>query len=340
MFKPRVMRNVKVIDLTHRMFGKLVNLPIYITATALGKLGHPEGEVVLTKAAGTKNIIQMMPTLASCSVAEMMDNALPGQEQWFQLYVNQDRVAVKKLLEKVESRGVRVLFVTVDAPSLGKREKDMRVKFVDDAPDESKHTELNRTQGAARAISTFIDPSLCWDDVSWFKANTKMKIVLKGIQCGEDAVLAAQHGCDGIVVSNHGGRQLDTCRSGIEVLPECIAALKEAGLRDKLQVFMDGGVRRGGDIFKALALGADAVGLGRPFLYGMASYGQQGVEKVIDILAEELTMTMRMCGVTNIKDIGPEYVLANNLNSHIGVAPKGYGFSNAYERMETIDSKL
>jgi L-lactate dehydrogenase (cytochrome) len=162
----------------------------------------------------------------------------------------------------------------------------MRVKFVDDAPDVQSGNQIHRTEGAARAISSFIDASLSWDDIPFFQkvVGGRAKIVLKGIQCGEDAVLAAKSGVDGIVISNHGGRQLDTSRSSIEVLKEVTSYLKESNLNDRLEIFIDGGIRRGTDIFKALAMGAKGVGLGRPFLYAMSGYGQPGVERMIVIL--------------------------------------------------------
>jgi L-lactate dehydrogenase (cytochrome) len=282
--KPRVMVNVRKVDTTCTFLGTESMLPFYVTATALGKLGHPEGETILTKACGTRGIIQMIPTLASCSIDELVGCKLPNQTQWFQLYVNPNRKLTRELIEKAENLGVTSICITVDAPQLGRREKDMRVKFEEDAPDvqEKSKSQVNRNQGAARAISTFIDPELCWDDMKFFKSIIKTKIVLKGIQCGEDAVLAAMHGVSAIIISNHGGRQLDTCRSGIEILVEVTEALEKAGLEGVMELYIDGGIRRGSDIFKALALGAKGVGIGRPFLYAMP-YGQEGVEHCIVI---------------------------------------------------------
>ena len=173
---------------------------------------------------------------------------------------------------------------------------------------------MKRNEGAARAISTFIDPSLCWADVPWLRSICKVPLVLKGIQCGEDAVRAAKAGCDGIIVSNHGGRQLGTCRSGIEILEEVMRDLRLTGLDKKVEVYMDGGVRRGADIFKALALGAKGVGMGRPFLYAMSTYGQEGVERLLDLLQEELEMVMRLNGVTSISEITGSYIITNDLS--------------------------
>lgn len=284
-FRPRVMVNVKNIDMSTTMLGTKTSIPLYITATALGKLGHAEGEVCLTKAADKQNVIQMIPTLASCSFDEIVDAAAPNQTQWLQLYVNSNREVTEKFVRHAESRGMKGLFITADAPQLGntkmwgktrkftidiigRREKDMRMKYSQEDPDEIQRndTEVNRDEGAARAISSFIDPALCWDDIAWFRSITKMPILIKGVQTAEDAVLAAKYGCQGIVLSNHGGRQLDFAPSAIEILAETMDALKRENLDKNFEVYIDGGIRRGSDIFKAIALGAKGVGIGRPFL--------------------------------------------------------------------------
>merc|ERR1712193_45029 len=161
--------------------------------------------------------------------------------------------------------------------------------------------------------------SLNWDDIKWFQSITKMPIILKGIQCAEDAIKAVEYGCEGIVCSNHGGRQIDTSRSGIEVLAEVTDALEEKGLQDKMEVFVDGGIRRATDIFKCLALGAKGCGLGRPFLYGIGSYGQQGAEKVVDILMAEMEMCMRLMGTPKLSDIGRKHIITKNLADHMSV---------------------
>jgi len=306
------------------------------SATALGKLAHPDGEVALTRAAYNQGIIQMLPTLASCSLDEMTAARKPDQILFYQLYVNGNRKVTEDIVRKAERGGCRALFVTVDAPQLGRREKDMRNKFTAADPNMHKKTgqKVNRSQGTARAISSFIDPSLCWDDIAWLRSITSMAIVLKGVQCGEDAVLAVKYGVQGIVLSNHGGRQLDFSRSGIEVLVEVMDALRSAGLEKKLEVFVDGGVRRGTDIFKAVALGATAVGIGRPTLYGLAAYGQEGVERVVEILKEEFGMVMGLMGAPSVKDIKPEMLITRNLTDHFVPVPKDYLRERTYEPLE------
>jgi len=319
------------VDTRCKLLGIDSSFPLYITATALAKLAHPEGEVVLTRAAYNEGIIQMMPTLASRSLDDMLAARQPGQSQFLQLYVNSSRKITEEIIKRAERGGCKGLFITVDAPQLGRREKDMRNKFTATEANVMKGSNVQRNQGTARAISAFIDPSLSWKDIPWFKAITTMPIVLKGIQCGEDAVLAAQHGVAGIVISNHGGRQLEYARSSIEILPEVIEALKRAGLENKLEIFIDGGIRRGTDIFKALALGAKAVGIGRPTLYGLASYGQEGVEKVISLLREEFITTMKMMGCVTISDIKPEMICVKNLPDHFVPSPSDNLSALTYE---------
>lgn len=315
-FKPRILINVKNIDMSCTILGYKSSFPVYITATALGKLAHPEGEVVLTRAAHTAGIIQMCPTLASCSLDEMTTARQPGQIQFYQLYVNANKKITEKIVKKAEKQGIKALFVTVDAPQLGRREKDMRHKFSAERPDNQDEGTVGRSEGTARAISSFIDPSLNWEDIKWLKSITNMPIILKGVQCGEDAVLAVEAGCQGIVISNHGGRQLETARSGIEVLPEVMDALREIGAEGKFAVFVDGGIRRATDIAKCMALGATAVGIGRPALYSMASYGQAGVERYLQILKDELEMVMRLLGTPKLSDISRKHVIYNELSNH------------------------
>lgn len=307
-FRPRILRNVTHVDWSTKILGLPSKMPVYITATALGKLGHPDGELNLTRAAAKHGVIQMIPTLASCSFDELVDAAVPGQAQFLQLYVNSDREITKKFVQHAEKRGIKGLFITVDAPQLGRREKDMRMKFEAEDPaevtDNKQQDRVDRSQGAARAISSFIDTGLDWKDIPWFQSITKMPIILKGVQCWEDALLAYDAGLAGVVLSNHGGRQLEFSRSGIETLVEVVTKLKEKrGLafpNEKFQLFVDGGVRRASDVLKAIALGATAVGVGRPFLYAFSSYGQDGVEHALQILHDEFEMNMRLLGARTI----------------------------------------
>jgi len=337
--RPRILVNVRDICLKTSILGCESALPMYFTATALGKLAHADGELAITRAAAKAGVVYMLPTLSSYTLDEMLAVRQPGQQVFSQLYVNPERSRSEEYVKKLEAAGVKALFVTVDAPQLGRREKDMRSKFTqqgsDVQDDDEEEGEVDRSQGAARAISSFIDPGLCWDDVPWLKSITKMPVLLKGIQCGEDAVKAYKQGLNGCVLSNHGGRQLDTCRSGIEVLPEVMDALKEAGVKPgEFDVVIDGGIRRGADIFKACALGATACGVGRPVLYSMASYGEKGIVKMVQLMMDELQMVMRLSGTPNIASITREHVITKNLSDHIVLLPTDHLVQKTYQPLQ------
>ena len=322
-FRPRILHNVEKIDLSTTMLGTKVDIPFYVTATALGKLGNPEGEVILTRGARKHNVIQMIPTLASCSFDEIVDAAQDGQVQWLQLYVNKDRAITKRIIEHAEKRGCKGLFITVDAPQLGRREKDMRSKFSDVGSNvqETGGENTDRSQGAARAISSFIDPSLNWNDIPWFLSVTKMPIILKGVQRVEDVIRAIEVGVQGVVLSNHGGRQLDFARSGIEVLAEVMPVLRERNWQDRIEIYVDGGVRRATDIIKALCLGAKGVGIGRPFLFAMSAYGLPGVDRAMQLLKDEMEMNMRLIGCSNVEQLNPTMVDTRALSMHTTAVP-------------------
>lgn len=338
-FRPRILVDVEKVNYSTTMLGSKVDMPFYITATALGKLGNPEGEVLLTRAANKYNIIQMIPTLASCSLDEILDAAGHHQVQWLQLYVNKNRELTKKIIQHAESRGCKGLFITVDAPQLGRREKDMRSKFTDNGSNIQAGTQTDTSQGAARAISSFIDPSLSWKDIPWFHSVTKMPIVLKGVQCVEDVLRAIEAGVQGVVLSNHGGRQLDFARSGVEILAEVMPILRSRGLESRIEIYIDGGIRRATDIIKALCLGARGVGIGRPFLYAMSAYGQPGVDRAIELLKDEIQMSLRLIGCSDISELNPTFVEARMLNSHSTLVPRDeLGLSN-YDSLRAPSDK-
>ncbi|KAI0036141.1 FMN-dependent dehydrogenase-domain-containing protein [Vararia minispora EC-137] len=339
-FRPRILRDMTHVDWSTRILGHRSSMPVYITATALGKLGHPDGELNLTRAAAKHGVIQMIPTLASCSLDDLMDAAQPGQVQFLQLYVNKDRQVTRRIVQHAEKRGIKALFITVDAPQLGRREKDMRMKFDAEDPDEVTKSggEVDRSQGAAKAITGFIDPGLSWKDIPWFKSITKMPLILKGVQCWEDALEAYDQNLAGVVLSNHGGRQLDFARSGIEVLVEVVEKFKEKrGItfpNPRFQLFVDGGVRRATDVLKAVALGATSVGIGRPFLYAFSAYGTEGVDKALQILHDEFEMNLRLIGAQTIADVVPSMVDATNIHSHVVAVPGDRLYDSNYESMQ------
>lgn len=253
--------------------------------------------------------------------------------QWLQLYVNKDRSITKKIVERAEAVGCKGLFITVDAPQLGRRERDMRSKFDDVGSNvqSSGGDEVDRSQGAARAISSFIDPSLSWKDIPWFLSITKMPIILKGVQRVEDVIRAIDVGVHGVVLSNHGGRQMDTARSGIEILAEVMPVLRERGLDKKIEIFIDGGIRRATDIIKALCLGATGCGIGRPFLYGMSAYGLPGVDHAMSLLKAEMEMGMRLVGAASIEELNPTLVDARGIGWHTGAGPEDMRSRGIYE---------
>ncbi|KAH8667494.1 FMN-dependent dehydrogenase-domain-containing protein [Tricladium varicosporioides] len=320
-FRPRILIDVEKVDFSTTMLGTKCDVPFYVTATALGKLGHHEGEVLLTKAAKKHNVVQMIPTLASCSFDEIMDAAEGDQVQWMQLYVNKDREITKKIVQHAEKRGCKGLFITVDAPQLGRREKDMRSKFTEAGSNVQSGSQTDNSQGAARAISSFIDPALSWKDIPWFQSITKMPIILKGVQRVEDVIRAVEVGCQGVVLSNHGGRQLEFARSAVEILAEVMPVLRERGWDNRIEIYIDGGVRRATDIIKALCLGAKGVGIGRPFLYAMSSYGLPGVDRAMQLLKDEMEMNMRLIGCTSIDQLNPTLIDTRGLSMHTTGVP-------------------
>ncbi|KAG2043909.1 glyoxylate dehydrogenase [Suillus americanus] len=341
-FRPRILRDVSVVDWSTTILGRRSSLPVYISATALGKLGHPDGELNLTRAAGKHGVIQMIPTLASCAFDEIVDAAVPGQVQFLQLYVNRDREITRKYVQHAEKRGVKGLFITVDAPQLGRREKDMRMKFVDEsgvAKVQENQSGVKKDEGVARAISVSPGQSYVTNDIEGYASI--MPIVLKGVATPEDALMAYDYGLAGIVLSNHGGRQLDTARSGVENLMEVVAALKTRGPwpNPKFEVFVDGGVRRASDVLKAIALGASAVGVGRAFMYSFCAYGQDGVEKAFQIFRDELEMNMRLLGARTIDDLTPDMVDANALHSHVGLTPTDNLYNTTYQPLALAQFK-
>lgn len=339
-FKPRVLIDVVEANTSTEMLGEKQDVPFYVSATALCKLGNPEeGEKDIARGCGMGDfkMTQMISTLASCSLKEVSEaKTNPDQVQWFQLYVNSDRKITDNLLKEVEKLGMKAIFVTVDAPSLGRREKDMQVKFADSSNPQIMNSNDKTTapsKGASRSLSTFIDASLSWKDVQDIKSKTKLPLVIKGIQTKEDALKAAEIGVNGIVLSNHGGRQLDCSRAPIEILAEVMPALKEKGVDTKkdFQVFVDGGVRRGTDVLKALCMGATGVGLGRPALYANSTYGKDGINKLKHMLQEEVEMSMRLLGVTSIDQLDESYIDTSSLNLRSVTVPRDNLYSQVYE---------
>jgi isopentenyl diphosphate isomerase/L-lactate dehydrogenase-like FMN-dependent dehydrogenase len=256
----------------------------------------------------------MLSTVSSTSVEEV-GKAL-GEAPWYQLYMPKTWDETERLVRRVEAAGCKVLAWTIDTLGGRNAETAARLARTDSrncatchsaAPEVNQGTARNRAKPMLAGLSGEINPAGAnWSYVDRLKKMTKMKLLLKGIDTAEDAVLACEHGVDGVVVSNHGGRATDTGRGTIDILPEVVDAVGH-----QIPVFVDGGFRRGTDVFKALSLGARAVGIGRPYVWGLASFGQEGVERVIEILRAELIMTMRNCGVSSTTKFTRESVLRN-----------------------------
>lgn len=308
--KPRRMVDVSRVSLATEVLGTRMASPVFLCP--IGSLGamHPDGEVGAARAAKTRDQMQVLSTQASKSIEEA--TAARGAPLWFQLYTTNRFEAAVQMCQRAAATGTSVVAVTVDTPSGRNTETASRLRREDQRPCRACHTVNDRgnpvgglaTKPMFAGLDTqglgLTSPSLTWDYVKRLKDATKMKIVLKGIEAGEDAALAVKAGADGILVSNHGGRALESGRGTVESLVEVV---KGAG--GKIPVMVDGGVRRGSDVFKALALGASAVGIGRPYVWGLASFGQQGVERVLEILNNELRLAMVGCGARGVREITP-----------------------------------
>ena len=281
--RPRVLVDVSVIDTCTSVLGAPVSMPLLVAPTAIHCLAHPEGECATATAAGRANTLMIASTTATRSLEEIAQAA--SGPLWFQLYVYPSLQYAEKLVHRAESAGYRAIVLTVDLPTLGNREKDRRNGVVIPPP---PFLEANFV-GVEKSGQEWV--TLTWESLSWLRSITSLPILLKGILTAEDALLAIEHGMDGIIVSNHGGRQLDTAVASIEALPEIVEAV--AG---RCEVYIDGGIRRGTDILKALALGARAVLVGRPILWGLAANGAEGAYHVLEILRKELELAMALAG--------------------------------------------
>jgi isopentenyl diphosphate isomerase/L-lactate dehydrogenase-like FMN-dependent dehydrogenase len=300
--RTRKLVDISKTDFTTQVFGQTWDSPLFLCPVGAQGAFHAEGEVAVARAAKTKKHVQILSTMTSRSVEDVA-KAL-GTAPWYQLYMPTTWDSTEKIVRRVEAAGSPVLVWTVDLLAGRNTETASRLRQQDTRQCASCHLNgvgaySQRPMFQGLPADTAINPrAATWSYIERLKKMTKMKIVIKGIDTGEDARLCRESGADGIVVSNHGGRGTETLRSTIEVLPEVVDAVGR-----NIPVLIDGGIRRGSDIFKALALGATAVGIGRPYIYGLTAFGQPGVEKVLDILRAELSLTMRQCGTPALRDI-------------------------------------
>lgn len=292
LLRPRVLRNVSNVDISTTVLGHKTRAPIFCAPTSMGKIFHPQGERELGRGCQRLGIPQCVSTSCSYSLPEVMDAVEEEQKAlssdiaasvFFQLYVDKDRRKSERLLRMVKERGVKAIFLTIDAPVIGKREADERVKSDESlkAPMSGASAKNDKKGGAlGRLMGSFIDASMTWEDIAWLRKSVPgLPIVLKGIQTSMDAVKAMEVGVDAIYITNHGGRSLDTAPATILVLLELQKNCPQ--IFDKMEVYIDGGITRGTDIFKALCLGARAVGIGRGFLFAL-NYGKEGVEQFVN----------------------------------------------------------
>jgi 4-hydroxymandelate oxidase len=309
--RARRLVDISKIDTSVRLFGRTWETPIYMSPVGGHRTYNPEGELATARAAKAKKHLQVLSTVTTTSVEDV--NAARGEPVWFQLYQRDDWGQTKELLKRVESAGCPALVFTVDL--LGGRNMEQFNRVLQRNRQQCVACHLNgqpltdlRNRPMLNKLSTPATPqpelgSPTWDYVKRLKDTIGMKLLVKGIVTREDAELAIQNGVDGVYISNHGGRAENSLRPTIQCVPEVAA-----GVAGRAPILVDGGVRRGADIFKALALGATAVGVGRPYMWGLASFGQPGVEMVLDILRRELQLIMRQSGVTSIQSIGAAYV--------------------------------
>lgn len=305
--RPRRLVDVSKVDLSVDVLGPTWATPLFLCPVGGHRMFHREGELAVARAARAKNVTQVLSTATSTPVEDVA-RAL-GMPPWYQLYMPNTWDNTERLVRRVEAAGCPVLVWTIDLLGGRNLETAERARRSDSGTCSACHSnprggrtlaELTMFAGLEPGMNP---PAATWGYVDRLRKLTRLKLVLKGIETREDARLAREHGVDAIIVSNHGGRALDSNRSTIEVLPEVVDGVGAA-----MPVLIDGGFRRGTDIFKALALGARAVGIGRPYLWGLSAYGQPGVERVIDILRAELQLTMRQCGTPSVRQITSRHV--------------------------------
>ncbi|KAM7524890.1 hypothetical protein LguiA_014792 [Lonicera macranthoides] len=306
LFRPRVLIDVSKVDMTTTILGFNISMPIMIAPMGMQKMADPQGENATARAASAAGTIMGLSTMATSSIEEVTSTG-PGI-RFFQLYVFKDRNIVVQLVKRAEKAGYKAIALTVDAPRIGRREVDIKNRFTLPSHLRLKNFEgldlakLDKSQtdnsGLASYFAGQIDLSLNWKDVKWLQTITQLPILLKGIITAEDAKLAVQAGAAGIIVSNHGARQLDYVPATIMALEEVVKAVQ-----GRVPVFLDGGVRRGTDVFKALALGASGVFIGRPVIFSLAADGEAGVRKVLQMLRDELELTMALSGCCSLNEI-------------------------------------
>jgi 4-hydroxymandelate oxidase len=310
--RPRVMVDVGHVDASVELLGQQLAFPVALAPAAFQRLANPDGELAAARAARAAGTLLIASTLSTYSVDDIAA-AAPGP-LWLQLYVFRDRGLTRELVERAERAGCRAICLTVTVPVQGNRERDLRNQFCLPLEIEmanflglrqARFPEGITGSGLNAFISREFDPTLTWQSVEWLRSITPLPLVLKGVVTPEDATLAVEHGASGIIVSNHGGRQLDGAEPTLDALPRVAEAVG-----DRVPILVDGGIRRGTDVVKALCLGARAVLIARPYLWGLAVGGQQGVEHVLALLRAEVERTLALLGRPTVRSLGPDVVTA------------------------------
>jgi isopentenyl diphosphate isomerase/L-lactate dehydrogenase-like FMN-dependent dehydrogenase len=301
--RPRMLVDVGTVTTATTVLGADVSMPILIAPTAFQRLAHPDGEAATARAAAAAGTVFCLSTLGSYTPAEIAESAPQGRN-WLQLYWSPDRGFTQALVEASAAAGFGAILLTVDLPLAGRRERDLRAAF--ELPSDLPLPNLPSHLGGGNFHATLaevVDRTITWRDLEWLASLTDVPLVVKGILTAEDGRLACEHGAAGVVVSNHGGRQLDGVAASIEALPEVVEAC--AG---RVAVLLDGGVRRGTDVVKALALGARAVLVGRAPVWGLAVAGEEGVRSVLELLREELALALALLGCPSPEAVTPAHV--------------------------------
>ncbi|CDS02703.1 hypothetical protein LRAMOSA00108 [Lichtheimia ramosa] len=310
LIRPKILVDVEQVDTSTTILGQPISMPICVAPTAYHGLAHYDGELASARGTARMNTLYTLSSNSGYGIGQVADAARKVNKnalQWFQLYMEKDRDLTEKLVRKCEEAGYKALVVTTDRPRLGPRLRTVRNGFR--LPQYVKRANYESdNDGAEDYMSGEMYPGMTWEDIKWIKSITKLPIVIKGIFRGEDAKLAVQYGVDAIVVSNHGGRQLDSSPATLEVLPEIVQACRGSNV----EVYFDGGIRTGTDVFKALAIGAKAVFIGRPVLYGLAYQGESGVRQVLSMISHDFRLTMGLAGCTKVSAIDKSFLMTES----------------------------
>jgi 4-hydroxymandelate oxidase len=304
--RPRVLVDVSSIDLGSALLEAPVSMPVGLAPCGWQRFLHPEGEIATARAAGRAGVPLCVSTVATATLEDVADayRGAGGSVAWFQLYVNQNRHLVEHMLARAATAGYQAVVVTVDLPVGGLREHELRHELeLGDGIEPANFRAFAEEQSPLEFMHGFTDPAITWSDLAWIRQTAGLPVVVKGLLTAEDARLAVEHGAGGIVVSNHGGRQLDRTPASVDVLEEIVAAVD-----GDVEIYLDGGIRRGTDVLVALCLGARAVFVGRPYLWGLGAAGERGVERVLDILRTEVANGMALLGAPRIADLKRAHV--------------------------------